>query len=78
MGHINEHAQNGQFQIHPAHTQFYPGVRSVLMHTILSNDSVSGQRMAQIRPDQTVRAHSLILSDLGIRCPHMLQSYNFA
>ena len=47
--------------IHPAHAQSQPGLCSLLIISIVSNDSVSGQQ----GHDQTAQA------DQDLRCPHM-------
>ena len=47
MGHVEqkgvfEHALNAQIPIHPTHVQSHPGICSLLIHSIASNDSLSG------------------------------------
>ena len=69
MGHSKrkdyfEQAQNAQIHIYSAHA--YSDICSPLMHSIVSNDYISGQW----RPwSDCADARS----DLGLRCPHMLE-----
>ena len=42
---VFEHAQNAPIQIHPMHAQSHPGMFSPFMHSIVFNDSVTGQHI---------------------------------
>ena len=62
---VLEHAQNAQIQISPhAPAKFHSGICFPLIHAVVSNDSVSGQR----RPWSDCAGAP---SDLGLRLPHM-------
>ena len=49
---------------HPAHAQSHPGICSPLIHSIVSNGSISGQQ----RPCLDCADAQ---AELGLRCPHM-------
>ena len=59
-----ERAQNAQIQIILRMRKYHPGLCSHFIHSVVFNDSVSGQRRP--RSDCTDAQ-----SDLGLRCPHM-------
>ena len=75
MGHAKQncifvHAQNAQIQIHPTHPPSHPVICYPLIHSVVSNDSVSGQR----RPWSDCADAQ---ADLGFRCPHMPDMFFF-
>ena len=60
----SSHVQNAQNQIHTAHAQSHSRICSLLIHSVMSSDSVSGRQ----RPRSDCADAQ---ADLGLRFPHM-------